>query len=440
MNRRIRNILAVAALLPVMAMAQAPDSIAWRDVFTDSLLVELIETALDNNADLNTAMLNVQQADAALRTARLSHLPEVSLGVEGSASKTKGISASYTYNVPLTMQWEADIAGRIKGKKRAALAAYMSATQAEQAVRLQLICTVASHYYTLLMMDRQLAITRQSIDVARQTVEVMEAMKEVGMQNEAAVSQAHVAWLNVAASENNLLRQMRSTENALAVVLGEQGDSICRADNWDVTLPIDANAAYPVFCLAWRPDVRMAEYALKEQVAGVDVAKAAFYPSLNISASLGWTNNLGQIVNPGQMLLNAIGSLVQPLFNKGENRANLRIAQARQQQALVAFNQSLLVAGTELRDALDACRLSHQRLQLREQEVNTAQRAYDVTIELMKNSSSTYLEVLIAQDALLQSRLALASDRLDLIQGQINLFKAVGGNLAVAVSTGNHDK
>jgi outer membrane protein TolC len=184
----------------------------------------------------------------------------------------------------------------------------------------------------------------------------------------------------------------------------------------------------------------MAEYALKEEVAGVDVAKAAFYPSLNISASLGWTNNLGQIINPGQILMNAIGSLVQPLFNKGKNRANLRIAEARQQQALVAFNQALLVAGTELKDALDACRLSQQRLQLREQEVNTAQRAYDVTIELMKNSSSTYLEVLTAQDALLQSRLALASDRLDLIQGQINLFKAVGGNLSVAVSTNNEDE
>ena len=440
MNRSFMIIFAVAVLWPVMAVAQVPDSTSWRNVFSDSLLVELIETALENNADLNTAMLNVQQADAVLGAARLAHLPEVSIGVEGGASKTKGSSASYTYNVPLTMQWEADIAGRIKGEKRAALAAYMSATKAEQAVRLQLISSVASHYYTLLMMDEQLAITRQSIEVARQTVEVMEAMKEVGMQNEAAVTQARVAWLNIAASENNLLRQIRSTENALAVVLGEQRDSIARADSVHMTLPIDGNAVYPVFCLAWRPDVRMAEYALKEEVAGVDVAKAAFYPSLNISASLGWTNNLGQIVNPGQMLLNAIGSLVQPLFNKGKNRANLRIAEARQQQALVAFNQALLVAGTELKDALDAYRLSQQRLQLREQEVNTAQRAYDVTIELMKNSSSTYLEVLTAQDALLQSRLALASDRLDLIQGQINLFKAVGGNLSVAVSANNEDE
>lgn len=440
MNRKIMNILVVAALLPGMAVAQASDSNSWRDVFTDSLLVKLIESALDNNADLNTAVLNVQQADAALRAARQSHLPEVNISLEGGVSKTKGSSVSYSYNVPLTMQWEADIAGRIKGEKRAALAAYMSVTEAEHAVRLQLISSVASHYYTLLMMDEQLAITRQSIEVARQTVEVMEAMKEVGMQNEAAVNQARVAWLNIVASENSLLQQIRSAENTLAVVLGEQMDSISRADNWDITLPIDGNAVYPVFCLAWRPDVRMAEYALKEQVAGVDVAKAAFYPSLNISASLGWTNNLGQIINPGQMLLNAIGSLVQPLFNKGKNRANLRIAEARQQQALVAFNQSLLVAGSELKDALDACRLSSQRLQLRHQEVIAAQRAHEVTIELMKNSSSTYLEVLTAQEALLQSRLALASDRLDLIQGQINLFKAVGGNLSVAVPADDQDE
>ena len=181
--------------------------------------------------------------------------------------------------------------------------------------------------------------------------------------------------------------------------------------------------------LSNRPDVKAAEYALKAQMAQVDVARAAFYPQLTISASAGWTNNVGEIVNPGQMLLSAIGSLVQPLFNKGQNRANLRIAKARQEQALVAFNQALLVAGTELSDALMACQLSSERLALRQQEVAAAERAYEVSKDVMQNSSSTYLEVLTAQQSLLQSHLSLTTDRFDLIQGEINLFKALGGKV-----------
>ena len=179
--------------------------------------------------------------------------------------------------------------------------------------------------------------------------------------------------------------------------------------------------------LANRPDVKAAEYALKAQMAQVDVARAAFYPQLTISASAGWTNNVGEIVNPGQMLLSAIGSLVQPLFNKGQNRANLRIAKARQEQALVAFYQALLVAGTELSDALTVCQLSSERLALRQQEVAAAERAYEVSKDVMQNSSSTYLEVLTAQQSLLQSLLSLTIDRFDLVQGKINLFKALGG-------------
>ena len=275
------------------------------------------------------------------------------------------------------------------------------------------------------MMDEQLAVTRETIENARQTVGTMEALKEVGMQNEAAVSAARAAYLNVAAQEKTLLQQIQATENALVVLIGKQME-INLTD--EATTPIfTTNTSYPIEILANRPDVKAAEYALKAQMAQVDVARAAFYPQLTISAAAGWTNNVGEIVNPGQMLLSAIGSLVQPLFNKGQNRANLRIAKARQEQALVAFNQALLVAGAELSDALTACQLSSERLALRQQEVAAAERAYEVSKDVMQNSSSTYLEVLTAQQSFLQSRLSLVSDRFDLVQGKINLFKALGG-------------
>ena len=412
-----------------LTSAQTADSTAWRNVFTDPQLRNLIGTALEHNADLRTANLNVEQADAGLRMARLAMLPSLTVGVEGSLSKTKDAAATKTYNVPLTLQWEVDLSGRLRGEKRAALANYWSTAETERAVRLQLIASVATHYYTLVMMDEQLRVTRQSMNNALQTVEVMEALKEVGMQNEAAVSQARAAYLNIAASEKGLLHQLKTTENALMVLIGEKHDSICRTTWGNTDVCIADTTTYAIETLANRPDVKAAEYALKAQMAQVNVARAAFYPQLTISASAGWTNSVGEIVNPGQILLNAIDSLVQPLFNKGQNRANLRIAKARQEQALVAFNQALLAAGGELSDALSACRLSSERLVLRQQEVAAAERAYEVSKVVMQNSSATYLEVLTAQSTLIQSRLTIITDWLDHIQGKINLFKALGGNI-----------
>ena len=409
--------------------SQTVDSIGWRSVFTEPQLVSLIETALERNADLRTANLNVVQAEAQLRAAKLAFLPSLTVGAEGNLQSTKGQPTLKTYNVPLTMQWEVDLSGRLRGEKRAAVANYWSTAETERAVKLQLIAAVAMHYYQLVMMDEQLSVTRESIGNARQTVETMQALKEVGMQNEAAVSAARAAWLNIAAQEKILLQQIQATENMMRVLVGEQLESIGRSGLDHVDLSVNDSTTYRLETLAGRPDVKAAEYALKAQTAQVDVARAAFYPQLTISAAAGWTNNVGEIVNPGQMLFSAIGSLVQPLFNKGQNRANLRIAKARQEQVLVAFNQALLVAGAELSDALTACQQSSERLALRRQEVAAAERAYEVSKDVMQNSSSTYLEVLTAQQTLLQSRLSLTADRFDLIQGEINLFKALGGKV-----------
>ena len=411
------------------AEAQVADSTTWRSVFTEPQLVTLIETALEHNADLRTANLNVVQAEAQLKAARLAFLPSLTVGAEGNLQSTKGLPTQKTYNIPVTMQWEVDLAGRLRGEKRAAVATYWSTAETERAVRLQLIAAVATHYYTLVMMDEQLTVTRENISNAKQTVEVMQTLKEVGIQNEAAVSAARATWLNIAAQEKTLLQQILATENSLRVLVGKQLESIGRTGIGNAGVSVNDSATYQLEILANRSDVKAAEYALKAQTALVDVAHAAFYPQLTISAVAGWTNNVGEIVNPGQMLLSAIGSLVQPLFNKGQNRANLRIAKAQQEQALVAFNQTLLVAGTELSDALTACRLSSERLILRQQEVAAAERAYEVSKEVMQNSSTTYLEVLTAQLSLLQSRLSLATDRFDLIQGRINLFKALGGEI-----------
>ncbi len=410
-------------LWTICASAQTVNNSRWREVFTDPELRALIDTALTNNVDIRTSIARVEQADATLRMARLSLLPTVSVGGEGNVSKAKGSVTTFEYSLPIRLQWEVSLSGRFSAEKKSAESLLWSAEETERAVRLQVVTAVASQYYTLLMLDEQLAITRESVENARRTVEVMEALKEAGMQNEAAVSQARAVWLSGASAEKTLLQQIGAGESALMLLLGQQRENIGRSTKAPDRLPLDYTTAYPLQSLSERPDVKASEYALAASLAQVDIARSAFYPTLNITASFNLYNALAE----------AVGSLVQPLFNTWRNKGNLRIAKATYQEALASFSQTLLVAGTELRDALSACNLSSERISLREQEVEAAEKACEASEALMQSGSATYLEVLTAQSVLFQSRLSLAADRLDLLQGQINLYKALGGNLLLSL-------
>ena len=422
MNRKIAFI--VSMLLCGLALkAQPADTLRWREVFTNPQLMQLIDTALTHNTDLRVASLHVEQADAQLRMTRLSLLPTVSVGGEGNVAKAKGSAATSEYSLPVRLQWEVSLSGRFFAEKKAAESLLWSAEETERAVRLQVVTAVASQYYTLLMLDEQLAITREGVENARRTVEVMEALKEAGMQNEAAVAQARTAWLSAAASEKTILLQIGMAESALMLLLGQQRENIVRGAAAASALPLDYTAAYPLESLSERPDVKASEYALAASLAQVDIARSAFYPTLSITASLNWLD----------MLTEAVASLVQPLFNAGRNKGNLRIAKAAYEESLASFTQTLLVASTELRDVLSACTFSSERIALREQEVEAAGKACEASEALMQSGSATYLEVLTAQSALLQSRLSLSADRLDLLQGQINLYKALGGNLLLSL-------
>jgi len=415
---KVRSVILAFLACCTITKAQETDSLRWREVFTDSQLVQLIDTALAHNTDLRTASLRVEQADASLRQARLSILPSLSVGAEGNYTKANGSAATASYSLPLRLQWEVGLSGRFIAERNAARNQLWSIAETERAVRLQLVAAVASQYYTLLMMDEQLDITHQGVEYARRTVEVMEAMKEVGMQNEAAVAQARTALLSTQAAELTLRQQIQASESTMMLLLGQQRDSISRAEGVFSLLPVDYTASYPLESLSQRPDVKAAEYALRASMAQTGVARSAFYPTLSVTASF----------NVLDMLTEAVGSLVQPLFNSGRNKAALRIAKAEQEAALAAFSQTLLAAGTELRDALSVCKFSSERIALREQEVEAAAKACSASSALMQGGDATYLEVLSAQSALLQSRLSLVTDQMDLLQGQINLYKALGGN------------
>lgn len=401
---------------------------SWREVFTDANLRNIIDKALTTNSDLRIARMNIEQAEATLRASKWAYAPSFSLAPEGGLSKAKGENTVYTYQLPITTQWEIDLSGKLRNSKEQARANLLQSEEYADMVKTQLISAIANSYYTLIMLDEQLRLTNASIENQRENLEAIKSMKEVGLQTEVAVNQAEVSYYEVLSSVSDLNKQIRLVENTISLLTNETPHTIARSSMTAIpTLMIDDTAPIPLSALALRPDVKVAEYALMSNHYGVNMARSEFYPSLTLSGSLGWTNNLGVVTNPGSLLLSALGSLTQPLFNRGTNRANLKIAQSQYEQTLIGFEKSLLVAGSEVNDALTACQAAAEKMEWRKKQVQAGKTAYENSKELMKHGSATYLEVLIAQSASLQSELRWVSDWFERVQGQINLYKALGG-------------
>ena len=315
-------------------------SLSWRELFTDEHLQTLIETGLRQNTDLRIARLRTEAAEATLLNARLSYLPSVSLNPEGGISRYDG-ETSKTYNLGASASWELDIFGKVTNAKRGAKAALEGSRAYTQAVQTQLVATIADSYYTLLMLDCQLAISERTLDTWEKTVRTLEALKKSGGANDAAVLQARANRMTVASSVLSLHKSIRETENALSALLALPPQSIERGTLDEQHFPKEMSVGVPLQLLSNRPDVRQAEYNLAQAFYATNAARAAFYPNIILSGNAGWTNNGGgAILNPGKWLLSAIGSLTQPLFNKGTNIANLRIAKTQQEEATLLFQQS----------------------------------------------------------------------------------------------------
>ena len=298
----------------------------------------------------------------------------------------------------------------------------------KQAVRTQLIATIANGYYTLLMLDEQLAITEETAMTWQKSVETIKAMKIGGMTNEAAVAQSEANSYMIAASIPSLRQQIRETENSLSTLLYQAPQTIKRGKFQDQQLPEMYQVGVPVQLLANRPDVRSAELSLAAAYYSTNIARSAFYPNIVISGSAGWTNSAGSgIVNPGKLLLSAAASLVQPLFNRGSNIANLKAAKAQQKIAAINFQQAILNAGAEVSNALYQIQSTKETLVNRDLQVASLEKAVESTMSLMTLGTSTYLEVLTAQQSLLNAQLSQISDSYQCMVAVINLYQALGG-------------
>lgn len=403
--------------------------IPWREFFRDSYLQSLIDTGLINNSDLKIASLRVSQAEAALMSARFAYLPGVSLNPQGNISSYGGDKAVKTYSLGLSADWEIDMAGRITNEKNEAFSTLQQQRSYRQAVSTQLVATIANSYFNLLMLDRQLAISKESLVAWDEIIRTLEVQKKVGESNDASVAQAKASRQEVEISILSLMQQLRIMENSICSLLGWTPRSIDRGDFESQIYPDSLAVGIPLQLLENRPDIKQAEYALQAAFYSVNIARSAFYPSLTLSGSIGWTNNSGAvIVNPGNWLLNALGSLTQPIFNKGKNIANLKIAKARQEEALAAFRQKLLDAGIEVNNALSQWQNAQQRLAVSHRQIDALENAVRSTRLLMMHSeNSSYLEVLTAQQSLLAARISETQETFDKIQAIIKLYHALGG-------------
>ena len=403
-------------------------SLSWRELFTDSHLQMLIEHALQSNTDLLSAQQRIKEAEATLSSAKLAYLPSFMLTPQGGVSSFDKSKGSWTYTGIASASWEIDIFGKLTNAKRRSKALYLQSLEYEQAVSTSLIANVANLYYTLLMLDEQYRISEETAVNWRESVRTMRAMMAAGMTNEASVSQSEANCRQVEASLLDLKQQIKEVENSLSILLGEVPGGIERGHLARQDFPEDLTVGVPLQLLSRRPDVKSAELSLASAFYSTNAARSAFYPSITLSGTAGWTNSAGNmIINPGKLLLSAVGALTQPLFNKGLNIAQLKIAKAQQEEAKLAFQQALLNAGSEVNNALTQVQTARGKTELRTGQITSLENAVRSTQLLMQHGTSTYLEVLTAQQSLLSAQLTQVADRFDEIQGIINLYQALGG-------------
>ena len=395
-------------------------SISWDNMFTDPILQEWIQLGLDYNTDLNVARHRVQEAEAALLSAKWALLPGASFTAQGGAPGT--------FTAKAEASWQADIFGSLRNGKRKAQAAVEQSKAYQQAVQTQLVATIAGSYYTLLMLDEKLSISKRTMQTWEENIRTLEALKRAGKTNEAAVLQAKANKLNVEASVLTLEKEILAMENSFCALVSIVPMPIERSSLQDLEFPESLSVGVPAELLSRRPDVRQAELALAQTFYAVNSAKAAFYPSLTLSGALGWTTQNGNIVlDPGALISNFVGALTQPIFGRGANKARLQAAQAQREIAAWQFRQSLLDAGVEVNNAVTLWQTAKKRVELDKKQILNLQASVWNTQLLMKHGNANYLEVLTAQKNLLQAELSEVSDKFDEIQAVINLYQALGG-------------
>ena len=400
----------------------------WRTVFTDSQLQALIERGLVNNTDLLNAALNVKMAEAQLKAARLAFVPSFTFSPQGTISSWDGNKAMKTYQLPVAASWSIDLFGNLLSQQRSSQMALLGTRDYQLVVKTNVISSIANMYYTLLMLDRQLAIVTDMENLTKDTWELMKVQKDLGRVRSTGVQSAEANYYSVQTQRVDLQRQIRETENSLSLLLAQPVQTIARGKLEDQSLPTNLSIGIGLRMLNNRPDIHYAEMSLARCFYNVETARSKFYPNLTISGSGTFTNSSGiGIVNPGKWLLSAVGSLVQPIFQHGQIVAGLKVAKAQYEQAYNKWKNAILSAGSEVSNALVVYNSAEEKSRLEAKRIATLKQNVEDTKQLLNQSNSTYLEVITAQQNLLNAELSKVADDFNKMQAVVNLYQALGG-------------
>ena len=411
---------------------QSPADLSWREFFTDPILQQLIDSALARNTDMKSARLAVDMAQASLKAAKLAWLPSLSLnpqaGVSNSLSTGGSLSGTtYTYSVPLQLDWNFGISGSVIVNKRKAQAVLAQAEAQRQAMQANVISTVAQEYYMLMLLDRELDILLQTDSLWESSLEMERALWENGKAYSTAVNQMESSNISVKTQIVDTRRSIRNIENSLCQVLAVTPGHIERGTWGEYELPDRFGTGVPATMLERRPDIKAANHTLEEAFYNTAAARAAFYPSFSLTGLLGWSNNGGIIADPGALLVQAALSLMQPIFQQGKLIASLKIAKYNQEDKLNQYVQTVINAGNEVNEALADCQTALEKDALYKRQVEVLHEAYRGTHELMNNGKASYLEVITAQESLLSAQLNEVENLYDGAIGLIGLYIALGG-------------
>nr|WP_294876608.1 TolC family protein [uncultured Pedobacter sp.] len=407
----------------------------WQKLFNDPMLIELITEGLQQNLDLKIAVEHINIARASFKQSKAAFLPELS----GNAAITQSklaypqgfgiISSSTQYDVGLAASWEADIWGKLRSSKRSAMAGLLQTEESRKAVQTQLISEIANNYFMLLALDEQLIVLEKTVANRKTDVSTMKSLKAANIVTGAAEVQSEANQFAAEVAIPRLKRQIRETENAMNVLLVRQAGSIKRKSLESQRLLVDLKIGIPAQLLQNRPDVKQAEYAFMKAFETTNVARQLFYPSLNITASSGFTSfSFKDWITPSGLFANVAAGITQPIFNKGANKARLTSAEAAQQESAYLFQKSLLKAGEEVSNALFSYQAAIEQQSIRTKQLQSLQKSVDFTKKLLRYSSATnYTDVLTSEQNLLSAQLDNIGDKLQQWQAVISLYRALGG-------------
>lgn len=407
---------------------QALGNLDWQEVFTDPTLRDLINQALANNTNLRNAQSNVEIARAQLQGAKLSYLPSLALTPNAAGASYAGSDLSKTYSLQATASWEVDIFGKILNSKRGAQAALYQSEAYAQAVRSQLIASVATCYYSISSVKEQIELYRTTAGLWEQSVEVMKNLKEAGRTTEAAVVQSQANLSNIRGGLTDLEVSLNDLNNTMSLLLNVMPQQWPIDSKTTLYLPTKLQEGMPMSVLASRPDVAAAEQSLAAAFYSTNSARAAFYPGLTFAATGGFTNLLGSFIkNPGDWFYQLAGSLTAPIFSRGQNIARLKAAKQQQQQALNNFEYKLLSAAAEVQNGLVVYEKATEKATYLDDQVANLEKSVEYTNDLLIYSNGTYLEVITAQQSLLSAQMGRLSNNLARTRAIINLYQTMGG-------------